>query len=506
MKNSAWYQKLWRKKLDELPLQQDAGSAWPGMKKLLDEQLPEAGLEGANKDKSFGTSLFSLLSYLIPVAVMIGAIGIGYFSLHLPIKPKTFQNQKTKQQVQATKVTGNLIKEDSAANGRILSTKERLLKGSADIKNTNTETVPIDIDRKITANKILPASLNPIKGKASQDSNKAIQVTLTKKNRPIIHRKPSSFVGREEADIISGRSSIIQKTIGGVLAARIKSRQPNGDKPMLDDSSQLNEKYSAINSKAAIGQHKMQTLVGNAVVSDQIKQSPTLAATIKNTSDQRKTSGKSGIEKIANTKNTAKGKKTKVWTTPPFNYGLEAGLNTGSKGSLYLGAFGAYALNRRWLVDAGIRINSLRQLSGEYSHPSYYRPDSLPPFKVIDSRKLLVLDIPVNLTYRISKVISIKAGPLLSFSLKQSAINSQLAPIADQRDTVYHSREINKAISNTTIGKVSFGFTGTISFHLKQLDLNGGYQLLSPYKVSSDLGSYRKTYHSVQLGIGYRFK
>nr|WP_199082648.1 outer membrane beta-barrel protein [Pedobacter sp. ASV19] len=194
-------------------------------------------------------------------------------------------------------------------------------------------------------------------------------------------------------------------------------------------------------------------------------------------------------------------------TTPTYNYGLETGINKSSNtNSFYLGLSGSYALTKHWLISTGLQFNTLRQLAGEYSHPSYYWPDSLPPFTVNDSRKVLTLNIPLLLEYKINKAISLQAGPLLNLLLKQSNKQGLIAPMADMRDTVYHSKEINQAISKTTVNQVSIGFTGGISLHMGRFDLNGRYQLLSPYKISNDLGSYKATYQTLQFGIGYRFK
>lgn len=193
--------------------------------------------------------------------------------------------------------------------------------------------------------------------------------------------------------------------------------------------------------------------------------------------------------------------------TPPYNYGLEAGINKGSNAnSFYLSLSGSYAITKYWLISTGLQFNTLRQLSGEYSHPSYYRPDSLPAFKVNDSRKVLTLNIPLLMERRISKAISLQAGPLVSLLLKQGNKQGLVAPMADMRDTVYHSKEINQSISKTAVNQVSIGFTGGLSVHLGRFDLNGRYQLLSPYKISNDLGSYKATYQTFQFGIGCRFK
>lgn len=494
MKNSAWYQKFWRKKLDELPVQQDTESSWPHMKKLLDEHMPEIGTGGGSSSKPFGRSLVSLLGYLIPVIAIIAAI--GYFYAPGYIKPKNALNQKTKQQEHLDSLKHKQIKDDSTKNDSI-GTKALPVTGNTFVQNGNP-TVYLNKENNILRKEETTASKTATKIKTLKYNSKAY-LGLTAKKTGFVSSKRSLFFPRRKLSIDVNRRSIVKTESQGNGNAILSSKGKYTDSvaKISSESSYLDGKNERAGSKGTSSHSITQTSTNSSAKPDLLKQVPALATAGKKTGSKP-----DGVK----SKNTAKGKKESGFVTPPYNYGLETGLNTASKASFYFGAFGSYALNKRLLVNAGVRINSYKQLSGEYSHPSYYRPDSLPPFKIIDSRKLLTLDLPVNLEYRISKTISIKAGPIISLSLKQTGISSKLGPITDHRDTVYYSKEINKAIGSTFISKASFGFMGGVSFQLKKFDLNGSYQLLTPYKVSNDLGSYRKTYHTVQLGISYCFK
>ncbi len=494
MKNSAWYQKLWRKKLDELPVQQDTESSWPDMKKLLDEHMPEMDTDGGRNSNSFGNSLVSLLGYLIPIAVIIGAI--GYFYSPRYIKPKNVQKQKTKQQEVLDSLKHEQIKIDHIGNDNT-GTKALPVNGNTFVQNGNPTVYPVK-ENNILSKEETAASNSGTRIKILKYNRRGFSVGSPKKTAFVFYKRSLLSAGIKKPDDFHNRS-IVETGLkdNGNPVLFEGGKQTDSVTKISSESRYLDGKNEAAYSKGTTDQSITQASTSGSAKPDLLKQVPAIITAGK------KTGGKpNGLE----SKNTAKGKKASIFITPRYNYGLEIGVNTAGKVSFYFGAFGSYALNKRLLVNAGVRINSYRQLSGEYSHPSYYRPDSLPPFKVIDSRKLLTFDIPVNLEYRISKTISIKAGPVISLSLKQTGISSKLAPIADHRDTVYHSKEINKAIGSTVISKASFGFMGCVSFHLKKFDLNSNYQLLTPYKVSNDLGSYRKTYHTVQIGIGYRFK
>ncbi len=486
MKNSAWYQKLWRKKLDELPLHKDTESAWPDMKKLLDEHMPETGTEGGSSSKPFGISLVSLLGYLILIAITIGAI--GYYSF-LSITPKNVQ--KPKQQKHIDTLKHSEISLDSTRNN-IIDNKQLQLNANDIVENSN-DTIYSN-KQSSTISKVETAASNPrTEIKALTKNSSLPKVVLPKRTTLVSSKLSIRFVGIEKRNRL--QTHPIVKTV----------TKANGK--LTDSVDKIISKDRYLDGKNADGYSK--AINRQSIIQDsankiaKFKQVPAITTIVKKDKNQLKVSSKSNVNQ---SKNIAKGKKANVFLTPTYNYGLEIGVNTSNNVRLYFGGVGSYALNNRWLVNTGVRINGYKRIFGEYSHPSYYRPDSLPPFKIIDSRKLLVLDIPVNLEYRISKTISVKAGPLISLPLKQRDISSKLGTITDLRDTVYHSKEINKAINNTTISKISFGFTGGVSFHLNKFDLNSNYQLLTPYKVSNDLGAYRKANNTFQVSIGYRFK
>ena len=189
---------------------------------------------------------------------------------------------------------------------------------------------------------------------------------------------------------------------------------------------------------------------------------------------------------------------------PFYHFGLELGLNTGSGSSqIYFGGFGTFNLNNNWFVNAGVRFSGKKQLAGTYTHPSFYAPDSLQAFRITDSRKVLALDIPISLEYKVSKLISFKAGPVIGFGLSQSDKSAKVSEL-NRRDSLFFRKTIADTVGFTTVKKLNVGFSGGVSLHIKQFDIDGRYQLM-PYKVSSPIGSYRKIYNTFQLGVSYRF-
>jgi len=435
MRNSAWYHKIWRKKLQQFPLNRDADSAWAEMKSILDKELPVAQPATSPPLKSAISKLISpILTYVLPAAAMITAC--GYFIIKSPTEKNAIKKQKKQPWHLQTKDTLNLPAQQPV-----------LIKDSA-----STEAILHNIPKSVLYR---PQLVTP----AYHNST------------PLVAQNPDQLSDQEKIDEIP---------LHQLLKSKISAAEIFASEHMIS-----------------------QSVPGYGIITWTPLAIQVLS---KNNSYYRKSKQN---EKVFHPKKIrlAKTDQKREMTTPMYNYGLETGINKSSNtNSFYLGLSGSYALTKHWLISTGLQFNTLRQLAGEYSHPSYYRPDSLPPFKVNDSRKVLTLNIPLLLEYKINKAISLQAGPLLNLLLKQANKQGLVAPMADMRDTVYHSKEINQAISKTTVNQVSIGFTGGISLHMGRFDLNGRYQLLSPYKISNDLGSYKATYQTLQFGIGYRFK
>jgi hypothetical protein len=214
--------------------------------------------------------------------------------------------------------------------------------------------------------------------------------------------------------------------------------------------------------------------------------------------------------KKSDKKKSVKIKQKKEIYTPKYNYSVEAGLNVyKSNQNIFLGANGAYAINKRLLINSGVRLSFANALEGSYMHPNYNLKDSASKENLIilDQRKLTTADIPLGLEYKISNRISIKAGPVISLLLSKGGEGSKLSTVKNPLDTIFNSKKINDALNRSAINKLNIGFAGGLNIRFKQFNIEAGYrQNLKPYKVSSDLGSYKKAFKTFQIGIGYNFK
>ncbi|WP_183562787.1 outer membrane beta-barrel protein [Mucilaginibacter sp. SP1R1] len=484
MKNSAWYHKLWRQKLDKLPVKQDAGAAWANMKGMLDKSMPVSGVT-ARPVKPLGAKLSSLLTYIVPVAAILGT-GV-YF---LQLKHKTNKPHQPKHKVEVSSFRDSLIKTDSLAKDSLSA--QKVLSDTNDVQFSGS---PV--------NQLAPGLVNSGIKVNKQQGQAAIlqQATQAQQSGNVVYQSNTSFSNAPKNGggyaFLAPAQQITNVTYTHQEASNIAMQSAGFE---LVNSDQPNS--------AALTQQQLNKGTTSSV--DNANQSATNVKNSGKTTDGEKAGtlikvnkNKAGVFKAKK----ASGKRLPAdLHTPPYNYGLEFGFNTGGgNNNLYFGVFGTYALTPRWLVNAGFRFNGTRQFSKEYSHPSYYKPDSLPPFKVIDAPKVWVAEVPITMEYKVSRLISIKAGPVISLAIKQSTSGSSLV-VSDRRDTLNNSKQINAIIAGSTVSKVNVGFTGGVSFHFRRFDIDGRYQMMTPYKLSSDLGSYRKSNQTFQVGIGYRFK
>lgn len=500
MRNSAWYHKLWRNKFDSLPIQDAADASWAGMHKLLNEQMPISTIGGHGPNLSTGAKLFKIIGYTLSVAATVSTV--GYFTV---LKSKNKQKEIEKKVkpaildsivVDSSKVINYsnladtiIIKDSIDQNGNAINDVVAQNRGA---DNDSAQVVKRTNDNEnVISSAAKPNAVSPIKNKHDGTQKHDHFGRFEKLGSGSL--KPSSKVDDHES---KGRNVDRSFMNGQNLLLT-----PNSYQETNGFFKQLASPVSILNQRAILQTY--------APVDSRNASSINNSRRGSNNKADRSTVGKT--PKVKNVKSpkikTAKIKQESEIIVPTYSYGVTTGMNV-QKGnsSFYAGISGAYSLSKKWQLSVGVNVNSYQKIAGEFTHPSYYRPDSLPPFTIAATRKVITVDIPLTAAYRLSKHISVKAGPVISFVGKQSEMITRLNPIADLRDTVYHSKQIDSTLVNTASNKVNVGFTGGISIHIKQFDINGSYQWLTPYKVSNSLGSFKQTNQVFRIGIGYRFK
>ncbi|MBB6239819.1 hypothetical protein HDC90_004481 [Pedobacter sp. AK013] len=503
MRNSAWYHKLWRNKFDSLPVQDAADASWAGMHKLLNEQMPINTIGGHGPNLSTGAKLFKIIGYTLSVAATVSTV--GYFTV---LKSKNKQKQIEKKVKPA--ILDSIIADSSKVIDYSNLTDTIISRDSID-KNGNA------IDDVAVQNTVVNNDSAQVVKHMNNNENmissieKANAVSLFKNRHEATQRRDN--FGQFEN--FSSRSS---KPSSKVDDQESKGR--NVDRSFTNGQNLLliPGNYQETNGFFKQGVSPVSILNQGAVLQIYAPVDLRSASSIKNSRSgsnnkaDRTTPGKT--PKVKNIKlpkiKTTKIKQEGEIIEPTYSYGVTTGMNV-QKGnsSFYAGIFGTYMLSKKWKLAVGVNVNSYQKIIGEFTHPSYYRPDSVPPFTIAATRKVITVDIPLTAAYRLSKNISVKAGPVISFVGKQSEMVARLNPIANPRDTLYHSKQIDSIlvnIGNTVNNKINIGFTGGISIHIKQFDINGSYQWLTPYKVSNSLGTFKQTNRAFRIGIGYRFK
>lgn len=455
MRNSAWYYKLWLKKLSKLPLKEDAGSAWASMKDMLDAQMPVSN-GGGNSDgssssgsngggtvatKPFAAKLVSLLGYALPVAAAIGVT--TYLVSPVVIKhkkPVILKKQQSHLPADTVHSKGLSIFADSLANTGTDSAHVLSVDGlSGNLKDVKPKISGIN---KQTF-EVRPGVVSKIENNQFEDYAVKVQPD-------------------QSENIVSPDPSLVK----GNTASTIESIQLGKEENKISVSEKVTDKHSSA--------------------------------------------------KVASSKNKKVSSSTKVkesLTTPAYNFGLESGWNTGKNNSLYVGVFGSYRIKTKLLLNVGIRLNTSTALSGSYiTKPNGYLWDTLSTYKVSDNRKLMLLNVPLTLEYRLSNQISINAGPVISFPLSQSKGNIQSElykaqlPSTKYLDSARHSA-VDSTLNYTKVNKLNLGITGGISVRFNQFYIEGKYlRNLTPYRVSNTLGGYQQYNGSFQLGLRYQFK
>jgi len=468
MKNSAWYHKLWLKKLDQYPLKDDAASSWKEMQDLLDEHLPISNELVSKKPGKFsGTTIVSMLGFVLPAAAMIGAI--TFVAVKHPFKNKVIHKHHY------NKGSAKKLTDSNSFNDSVAKTPPPLnADSSGNIIGNNSNAAPAS-NAVINNPAIAAPQVNHVK---SNNTGNVVQPNV----------QAGSFK-RNSA------GSVIQPNQRGIINRDNFSADSIAVTPGSTTAAQLvNVNNKSFFTRALTG---VDDLSGTGL--------------IRRAAAALKASSAGGFSKITVKKQSSSSKSKSIKNqnsgTGAFDFGFEGLSNTSGAGTnLVFGVFGSAQLNTKWQVNTGLRIDLNRPLSGTITHPSYNQPDTV--FKVTDSRKVNTISVPVNFEYKVSNMVSIHAGPQFSFSAGQSSHSNKLQAITNYRDTLGHSYSIDSALKYNSISKFNVGISGGVSIRVSpHFYIEGLYQQnITPYNVNTGLGNYKQYYHSVQLGIRYTFK
>ncbi len=523
MKNSEWYNKLWREKLEELPLGKDTDKAWVDMKQILDQHMPvnstagEGKTSGGKLAKPFISKVVSILRFALPAAAMVCTV--TYFVAKQPHDKTNNEKEHLKGLIEHSPKNG--LKKNAPADSTYDKNQGLTIKTSATDSNANNGKLN---NAKNGNHNILPQSL----ALAAQPSKTSRSNNTSLNNNPTHH----TYYKKQVNASMNNKS--------GLNVANSTKKQEPENKVIPDDSgrglkrevstTQKTNDTNAINNKSSSEQPSASKEKNSASRND--NKATGLSSPDSNANQNISASKEDLNKQIVKDKRVKQDKPAKgnsIFNSlfsgrPPFgssnsnglqldygtgfNYGIKAGYNANNiANNIYFGAYASFdIINDHWYLSPEFIINTARPVSGNYSHASYFRPDSIAPFSINDSRKIYVLDIPFNIGYRLSKTISIKGGPVFSIPIKQTAIISRVGNVPDRQDTIMRTKAINAALSQTVVSpKFNWGISAGIGIQIRRFNIEAKYQQsLTPYKVSSELGSYKFNSHSLMFGIGFQ--
>ncbi|MBS1520120.1 MAG: PorT family protein [Bacteroidetes bacterium] len=530
MKNLIQYLKLWQKKRDELQVDTDAGSDWLGMSKLLDEHMPANDNSGGSSPKK-GISLFSMMLITLSAAAM-------FYVAHTVIesKKKTAYHKHRLHHKKHGSASGTdslaiydslqqsedqMLNRDSASVSQDASTTATASDNGANKKNGREQVKTNSVN-----NKISPAQANSnkrqkivdvqnsgtsanlshlpdnkklslpayIKEKAS--SEQPIRLSSNSLTKPYDHKKPHSLTTEgNERNHSTGRSS---GNTPDPFSGNDNLSNTNNSSAQTNLNSTLHtQQYNQRNLELLPSPGNISIATDQSLINAYsiLSNKPLFQASIDDVSKTRKSKNKSPLH----------------IDLSDWDWGILIGANSNGSftsgnlnknfyGSLpvdvFPGIYATYNLNTKWGIGAQVTLlNPQVAKGGTYDRPyffSYTDSNAVIKHKLItDSKKIYSVQVPLYATYKVANNINLKAGPVISFPLKQYNITTQVDSIS--QDIINHSRYDQK---------IDFGFAGGASYQYKRLIFEVNYlKGLKHHNIVSDSLIHRSTNNTFQFSI-----
>jgi len=582
MKDSAWYNKLWQTKMQELPLEGDEHTMWQNMQSLLDENMPVSNPVVTPKP---ATSLWVKLIYIM--AVIITAAVVYYAASHLlashhektnrPAGKHALMNRDSTNSKYSAKIRSNddKLKADADNNaGNNEAADKNNDKKTATASSEITGASSAMLNSKLTAGAVnkgdikhagnnpsgtkitLPANNNnaPVAPHSAMTGNHPYTSHDTKHNNnaPSSRSKTTSannhlsgtgytaVNGTAHHNKLSGHStsggrhSVPTNPHPGFYAYNSQNQRTGNrtNHSSYLNSTGKNRHLSKTDQHPLAGQTTSeQTNVnpvdnGGTTNDTAIKDASQSIKLTANKTDSTITAKNTDAKQTADTKTKNQSDKsvTKSKVASAKKSGnskfevdvkLGANTNTGSTINPFLGISANYNFNKKWGVAVGVNAPYTRIVAGSYSKTNLTYvtvgdsnkqiTHNSGKLMISSSRKIKYVDIPVLATYKVSDRFTVTAGPVISIPIKANASKNTLGALSSSADTTT-LKEATSYVTGTSINsKVNFSVSAGARYTIKRFYFDAGYlQGISPYTVSSSLGSGKIYYHTVQIGIGYQ--
>lgn len=547
MKKSAWDNKLWHDKMQQLPVEGDANAAWQKMQGLLDENMPVNSVVSSKPGKFFQSKIVQILG-----AILVAAI-ICYVAYYLLNKHPDTNKQKEKSFIPATKNAANkTIAEQKGATAQNVSPAGKQTKpgalvshapGNATIGFVKAQTKTGDVNLKQHSAVLGNANSNNVKTQAQTNKNAAAKLAARGDKLAALNdvdagknaghaKKPANNLtvlnkgrvspGRRHRILVSGNNIFHQ-----IHQIRMQPHQhpnsiinsgPNGRTHTINPQNQSPQKTAA--DTGAMASAKKYLSAADSAKMGLVNNNKNLAAPASN----KPLAGPPAVvtkpaalaTNAQNKRVTAAAKSNKNAGYSKFQFGINAGLNTSPNSTgAFAGVLGNYSITPKWGIGIGVNMLPQKLITGGFSNTSYkyiivddsgktthHIADKL---TVQSTRKVYTVDVPVIVSYRLTNFISLKAGPVFGIPVKTGLIKNTLSPFSNPIDTLSAYKDITSAANSTTINNnLNLSLSGGVSINFNRFYIDANYlQGLSPYTISSSLGSSKIYYHYFQFGVGY---
>jgi len=529
MKDSAWYNKLWQQKMQEFPVEGDGDAAWEKMQGLLDKHMPVSSPAGSIKPrKSWGSTLITVAGAII-IAALVYLAATHYFAghNHIPQRqhpmPKSDSAQNTRLNTNRNEQLNN-SKAGTPANQNNIAGDSITAINAGDTKSAgNTRVIVKNGAVLSTGSSVLAKQRSKVKRYSI--SNGGIDAKITVKNRNRVSAVGYNSAAGITANVGNAKTGGHHLRTAYTYNNKLKKQGIISAGVNTVNISVAGNKYknAADSIRASLAANLNIKPSGTVQTNNQAsvhKKADSAALALKSINTGKKSSSDSSTAKNKTAKTAIKKARPdkKTSSNSKFELGVKFGANVTSSASIFAGIAATYYISPKFGVGVGINSSSPKVISGSYSKTnlSYTTiPDTgkaishnTGKVSISGSRKVYSVEIPIFATYKVNRFISFSAGPVISIPVKQQTMKRSLSLLSNAADTTA-LKHVAPYVNGTTINnKANLSFSAGIKLNYNRVYLDAEYlQNVTPYTISSGLGSGKIYYHTVQIGIGfYLFK
>jgi len=146
-----------------------------------------------------------------------------------------------------------------------------------------------------------------------------------------------------------------------------------------------------------------------------------------------------------------------------------------------------------------------QNVSGTYTHKNDSKKDTNQVLVMTDSRKIYTADAALHLVFKPVAGLSLKAGPVFGYTLKEANGNTTFQTGPLKKDSAYYVSVV-KLINATTYTKgFTMGLSAGASYQYGRFIFDAAYiRSFGGVTVGSTLGSYTATSDQLLFTIGFK--